>query len=327
MFPPLEPFAEDTIDVGNGHTVYYCQSGNPEGRPALILHGGPGAGSSPYHRRFFDPSLYRIIQFDQRGCGRSRPNAGLDANDTWSLVADMERLRHRLGIDRWLLFGGSWGSTLALSYAGKHREHCVALILRGVWLNREEDIAWDYDGLRRFWPEAFAEFEGFVPEEERGDLLAAYHRRLCDDDPAVHMPAAVSFCRWEAACERLLPSHEEISAGPETLALARIEAHFTINRAFTEPEALVAAAERLGDLPGSIVHGRYDMLCPVDGALAIARAWPGARLTLVPDAGHSAFEPGIQTALLAETAAHASSSHWEHAHRPQSLPPGEPAPR
>lgn len=327
MFPPLEPFAEDTLDAGNGHTIYYCQSGNPEGRPALILHGGPGAGSSPYHRRFFDPSLYRIIQFDQRGCGRSRPNACLDANDTWSLVADMERLRHRLGIDRWLLFGGSWGSTLALSYAGKHREHCVALILRGIWLNREEDIAWDYDGLRRFWPEAFAEFEGFVPEQERGDLLAAYHRRLCDDDPAVHMPAAVSFCRWEAACERLLPSHEEISAGPETLALARIEAHFTINRAFTEPEALVAAAERLGDLPGSIVHGRYDMLCPVDGALAIARAWPGARLTLVPDAGHSAFEPGIQTALLAETAAHASSSHWEHAHRPQSLPPDGSAPR
>lgn len=305
MFPPLEPFAEDILDVGDGHAIYYCQSGNPEGRPALILHGGPGAGSSPFHRQFFDPAVYRIIQFDQRGCGKSKPHASLDANDTGRLVADMERLRHHLGIDGWLLFGGSWGSTLALSYAGKHREHCVGLILRGIWLNREEDIAWGYDGLRRFRPEAFAEFERLVPEGERGDLLAAYYRRLCDDDPAVHMPAAVSFCRWETICERLVPSDEEIAAGPETLALARIEAHFTINRAFTEPKALIGAAERLGDLPGAIVHGRYDMLCPVDGALAITQAWPEAHLTIVPDAGHSVLEPGIQTALLAATSAHA----------------------
>jgi proline iminopeptidase len=284
------------------HVMYWEQSGNPRGVPVLFLHGGPGAGASPTHRRFFDPAFYRIVVFDQRGSGRSTPLGELTANTTAHLVADIERLRRLLEVDAWLVFGGSWGSTLALAYGEAHPERCLGFILRGIFLCRQNEIDWFLYGMRTVFPEAWREFAEFVPAAERGDLLAGYYRRLIDPDPAVHMPAARVWSRYEGACSTLLPNVEATANFADdrvALGLARMEAHYFVNRIFMPENALLENVGRLRRHPTTIVQGRYDMVCPIMTADDLARAWPEARYLIVPDAGHSALEPGVRAALVA----------------------------
>lgn len=304
LFPPLEPYRTGSLRLDARHTMYWEQSGNPRGVPVLFLHGGPGAGATPVHRRFFDPDYWQIVIFDQRGAGRSAPLGETADNSPAHLVADIERLRGELGIARWLVFGGSWGSTLALDYAETHPERCAGLVLRGIFLCRPTEIDWFLYGVRRVFPEAWRSFAGFLPEPERGDILAAYHRRLLDPDPAVHMPAARAWGRYEGACSTLLPNPETVAAfGEERLALglARIEAHFFRNHLFAGERDLIGRIGRIRHLPGVIVQGRYDMVCPIGSADELARAWPEADFVIVPDAGHSAMEPGIREQLVLAT--------------------------
>jgi proline iminopeptidase len=304
LFPPLEPYTTGMLPLDSHHTMYWEQSGNPQGVPILFLHGGPGAGATPTHRRFFDPQHYRIVVYDQRGAGRSLPLGSLKDNTMRHLVADIEALRRHLGIDRWAVFGGSWGSTLALGYAEAHPEHCRGLVLRGIFLCRRHEIDWFLYGMRTVYPEAWRAFAGFIPEAERSDLLAAYYRRLVDSDPAQHMPAARAWSTYEGACSTLLPSPDTVAAFGEdrmALGLARIEAHYFRYEVIPPADDLVAHAARLRHLPGAIVQGRYDMVCPIVGADELARAWPEAEYVIVPDAGHSAMEPGIRSQLVAAT--------------------------
>ncbi len=299
LYPPIEPhdWGMQTMD---GHQVYWEVSGNPRGMPVVFVHGGPGAGTAPAYRRFFDPKFWRIVLFDQRGCGRSWPTASLAGNTTWDLVADMERLRGHLGIERWLLFGGSWGSTLALAYGETHPERCLGFVLRGVFLFRAAEVEWFLTGMARFFPEAWLRFAGFLPEDERDDLLAAYYRRLIHRDPEVHHPAARAWCAWEEACARLLPRADIGEPdGRAALAMAAIEAHYMVNRGFLAEDQLLADLPRIAHLPATIVQGRYDMVCPATTAHDLALAWPRARLAMIPDAGHSAMEPGTRTRLVA----------------------------
>lgn len=304
LYPPIRPFQDGMLAVDETHTIYWEVSGHPEGRPAVFLHGGPGAGASPDHRRFFDPEHYKVVVFDQRGAGRSTPLGDTRANTTTHLIADIERLRVHLGVDRWLVFGGSWGSTLALAYAQAHPERVTALVVRGIFLCRAQEIAWFLRGMRTIFPEAWEDFAGHVPEAERGDLLTAYHRRLMDPDPAVHMPAARAWSTYEGACSTLLPSPETVAAfGQDRMALglARLEAHYFVNRVFLPENALLDNIERMAHIPGTIVQGRYDVVCPIRSAHDLHLAWPRAHYTVVPDAGHSAMEPGIRRALVAAT--------------------------
>jgi len=304
LFPPVEPVASGMLDLDAPHRMYYEESGNPRGVPVVFLHGGPGAGSSAVHRQFFDPSYYRIVVYDQRGAGRSTPLGCLEQNTTPKLIADLERLRTHLGIHRWLVFGGSWGSTLAIAYAEHHPERCLGLVLRGIFLCRKSEIDWFLYGLRAIYPEAWRAFSGFIPEAERGDLLAAYHRRLVDPDPAVHMPAARSWSVYEGSCSTLLPNPAlvaDFASDRVALGLARIEAHYFVNDIFLPEDFLLGHARRLKDIPGVIVQGRYDIVCPAVSADDLHRAWPEAEYTVVPDAGHSAFEPGIRSRLVAAT--------------------------
>lgn len=302
LFPPIEPFETGHLERDAPHVMYWEQSGAPGGQPVVFLHGGPGAGASPGHRRFFDPAHYRIVIFDQRGAGRSTPLGELSNNTTPHLIADMEALRARLGIERWLVFGGSWGSTLALAYAQAHPERVTGLILRGIFLCRKEEIDWFLTGMRWIYPETWRRFAEGVPEDERGDLLRAYHRRLIDPNPGVHMPAARAWSTYEGACSTLLPSPETVAAfGEDTMALglARIEAHYFTNKIFLDEGALLANVDRIRRIPGVMVQGRYDLVCPIATADELHRAWPEADYTIVPDAGHSAMEPGIRRALVA----------------------------
>jgi proline iminopeptidase len=304
LFPPIEPFASGMLDLDAPHRMHYEQSGNPKGVPVVFLHGGPGAGSSAVHRQFFDPAHYRIVVYDQRGAGRSTPLGCLEKNTTPDLVADLERLRKHLAIERWMVFGGSWGSTLALAYAEHHPERCLALVLRGIFLCRASEIDWFLYGLRTIFPEAWRTFAGFIPEAERADLLTAYHRRLVDPDPAVHMPAARSWSVYEGSCSTLLPNPAlvaDFASDRVALGLARIEAHYFVNDIFLPEDSLLANARRLKDIPGVIVQGRYDIVCPAISADDLHRAWPEADYAIVPDAGHSAFEPGIRSRLVAAT--------------------------
>lgn len=304
LFPPIEPYRSGTLRLDARHTMYWEQSGNPRGVPALFLHGGPGAGATPVHRRFFDPEYWRIVIFDQRGAGRSTPLGEIDDNTPAHLVADIEHLRSALGIDNWLVFGGSWGSTLALHYAETHPLRCMGLVLRGIFLCRQEEIEWFLYGVRRVFPEAWRAFSGFLPEAERSDILAAYHRRLRDPDPRVHMPAARAWSIYEGACSTLLPNLETVAAFGEdrlALGLARIEAHFFSGHLFTGKCDLIARVAQIRHLPAIIVQGRYDMVCPIGSADELARAWPEARYVIVPDAGHSAMEPGIREQLVLAT--------------------------
>ncbi|AGA35421.1 Proline iminopeptidase [Thioalkalivibrio nitratireducens DSM 14787] len=305
FYPAIEPYRAGTLDVGDGHRLYWEECGRPDGIPVVFLHGGPGSGCEPWHRRFFDPARYRIVLFDQRGSGRSTPHAGLDANTTPHLVADIERLRTELGIKRWLAFGGSWGSTLGLAYAESHPGRVLGLILRGIFLCRPRDIAWFYQsGADRLFPEAWADYLEPIPEDERGDLVAAYHRRLTDADPAVRERVAQAWSVWEGRCSCLQPNPDVLAhfAAPAVaVSLARIECHYFINDSFLAPDQLLRDAGRLARIPGVIVHGRYDIVCPVEQAVALHHAWPAAELQIVPDAGHSAAEPGIAERLVAAT--------------------------
>jgi len=304
LFPEIEPRASGMLRLDALHSKYWEESGRPDGIPAVFLHGGPGAGSTPRHRRFFDPDAYRIIVYDQRGAGRSKPLGELRDNSTPHLVADLEALRRHLGVERWLVFGGSWGSTLALAYAEAHPERCLGLVLRGIFLCRRSEIEWFLYGLRAVFPEPWERFSGFLPQAERSDLLKSYHSRLVDPDPAVHMPAARAWSVYEGSCSTLLPSPETVAyfAGDVVaLGLARIEAHYFVNDIFLPENALLANAHRLRGVPGVIVQGRYDMVCPIVSADELARAWPEAEYVIVADAGHSAMEPGIRSQLVAAT--------------------------
>ena len=301
LYPPIEPFETAILDVGDGHRLYYEQSGNPSGRPVLFLHGGPGAGSSPDHRRFFDPAHYRIVIHDQRGAGRSTPVGELRANSTGHLIADIECLRETLGIADWLVFGGSWGSTLALAYAEEYPAVVKALILRGIFLGRPAEIEWFLHGMGPFFPESRERFLAALPDAERDDPLGNFHRRLNDADPAVHLPAARAWSMFEGGCSTLRPSPETVAAFGEdrmALGLARIEAHYFINGVFLPDNALLDRIGRIRHIPGTIVQGRYDVICPIVTADRLHRAWPDADYVVVPDAGHSAMEPGVRKALV-----------------------------
>ncbi|MFN9489986.1 MAG: prolyl aminopeptidase [Betaproteobacteria bacterium] len=301
LYPEIVPYNTGMLNLGGRHRMYFEESGKPRGVPVLFLHGGPGAGAAPAHRRFFDPAHYRIVIFDQRGAGRSTPLGELADNSTPLLIADIEKLREMLGIKAWLVFGGSWGSTLALAYAEAHPQRCTGLILRGIFLCRRSEIDWFLYGQRNIFPEAWQAFAGPIPEAERGNLLEAYHRRLTDPDPAVHMPAARAWGTYEGSCSTLLPSPETVAyfAGDVVaLGLARIEAHYFSNDIFLPENSLLDSVHRIRHIPGVIVQGRYDAVCPIVSADDLHRAWPEAEYHVIPDAGHSAWEPGICAALV-----------------------------
>jgi proline iminopeptidase len=286
------------------HRIYYEESGNPDGKPVVFVHGGPGGGTSPRQRRFFDPQRYRIVLFDQRGAGKSEPYASLEDNTTWDLVADMERLRERLGIARWQLFGGSWGSTLSLAYAERHPERVTELVLRGIFLLAARELSWFYqEGASALFPDAWERYLEPIPVSERGDLLAAYHARLTSDDEAVKLGAARAWSVWEAATSFLIPDGDHIArAAGEPLALARIESHYFVNRGFFDDELqLLRDVDRVRHIPAVIVQGRYDVVCPMMTAWALHKAWPEADFRIVADAGHASFEPGIVHELVSAT--------------------------
>ncbi len=305
LYPNIRPFAIHSLAVDPRHKLYVEECGSDDGIPVLFLHGGPGAGCEPHHRCFFDPCRYRIVLFDQRGCGRSHPHADLTDNTTGHLLSDMEAIREMLGIERWLLFGGSWGSTLALAYAQAHPERVSGLVLRGVFLCREREIRWFYqEGASRVFPDYWEDFIAPIPEGERDDLVRAYHRRLTGNDELARMAAAKAWAAWEARTASLRPSEAILKhlGGPHTaLSMARIECHYFLNGAFLRPNQLLAGAHRMADIPGVIVHGRYDLICPLESAWELHRAWPGSELNIVADAGHSAMEEGIRGALVDAT--------------------------
>ncbi len=309
-YPEIEPYDFGLLAVGDGQEIYWETSGNPDGKPAVFLHGGPGGGAKPTNRQLFDPARYRIVVFDQRGCGRSRPPASdpaadLSTNTTWHLVADIETLREMLDIEKWLVLGGSWGSTLALAYAQTHPERVSELILRGVFTLRQSELDWFYQGgAGAIFPERFADFQAPVAPEDRGDLMGAYARLLNDPDPAVHGPAAVAWSVWEAATVTLLEDPDLLASYADpayALAFARIENHFFVNHGWLEEGQLIANAGLLADIPGIIVQGRYDMCTPPITAWQLHQAWPGARLLMVPATGHSATETGNTRCLILAT--------------------------
>lgn len=307
-FPPLEPFNSGRLQVGDGHELYFEESGNPNGKPVVFVHGGPGGGTEPKQRRFFDPSAYRIVLFDQRGCGKSTPFASLEHNTTWHLVADMELLRTHLKIERWQVFGGSWGSTLALAYAQTHPQRVTELVLRGIFLLRKWEIDWFYqDGTSHLFPDAWEKYLAVIPEAERGDLVGAYYRRLTSPDAKVRSEAARAWSQWEGRTSYLLPNESYLSKTGEDAfadAFARIECHYFVNGGWvTGEKALLNPANiaRMKQIPGVIVQGRYDVVCPMESAWALHRAWPEADVRIVEDAGHAAHEPGILHELIEAT--------------------------
>lgn len=306
LYPSIEPYAQGLLAVSGGHEIYYEVCGNPHGKPALLVHGGPGSGSNATMRRYHDPSRYKIILFDQRGCGRSTPHASLQHNTTWDLVEDMERLREHLGIERWQLFGGSWGSTLSLAYAETHPDRVTELILRGIFLLRKSEIDWFYqNGCSWIHPDAFEAYQSVIPEEERKDMVAAYYRRLTHPDPEVQLTAARAWSIWEGTTLSLQPDPERVrqfGSDSYAIAFARIECHYFVNRGFLERDGqLLEDAHRLANIPGVIVHGRYDVVTPLKNAWDLKRHWPTAELRIVPDAGHAMTEPGIIHELVSAT--------------------------
>ncbi|MFW5452116.1 prolyl aminopeptidase [Thioalkalivibrio sulfidiphilus] len=305
LYPPIDPYHVETLAVDQTHRLHLETCGTAQGLPVVFLHGGPGSGCEPWHRRFFDPATYRIVLFDQRGCGRSRPHASLEDNTTAHLVSDMERIREHLGIERWVVFGGSWGSTLALAYAEAHPERVLGLVLRGIFLCRPRDIHWFYqEGAGRLFPDYWEDYLAPIPESERDEMVSAYHRRLTGEDEVARMAAAKAWSEWEGRTATLLPNPGVVDHFRDphvALSLARIECHYFMNQSFLEPNQLLRDAHRLADIPGTIVHGRYDVVCPLDQAHALHRAWPRAKLEIIPDAGHSAGEPGIVDALVRAT--------------------------
>ncbi|HVJ91164.1 MAG TPA: prolyl aminopeptidase [Labilithrix sp.] len=308
LYPEIEPYRTGRLQVGGAHEIYFEESGNPNGKPVVFLHGGPGGGTEPKHRRYFDPKAYRIVLFDQRGCGRSTPFASLEDNTTWHLVEDIEKLRTHLEIEKWLVFGGSWGSTLALAYAETHPSRVTELVLRGIFLLRREEIRWFYqDGASWIFPDAWHDYVTHIPPEERIDLLRAYYARLTSDDPAVQRAAAKVWSVWEGRTSCLIPNPDLIArtAGDEfALAFARIECHYFVNDGWlTDGRELLAPAnvDKLRKIPGVIVQGRYDVVCPAKSAWDLHVAWPEADFRLIADAGHAASEPGIVHELVSAT--------------------------
>ena len=305
LYPDIVPYARFQLDVDEVHSIHVEECGTPEGIPAVFLHGGPGAGCESWHRGFFDPGAYRVILLDQRGCGRSIPHAELGANTTGHLIADLEAVRRHRGIERWVVFGGSWGSTLALAYAEAYPNRCLALVLRGVFLCRREDVRWFYqEGANVLFPDSWRDFEQVIPPGERGDMVAAYYRRLTSDDPGIRLEAARAWSNWEGRLLTLLPDEKAMAHfdDPRTaLSIARLECHYFVNNIFLRDNQLLDEARMLRDIPGVIVHGRYDVVCPVNQAFALHRHWPRAQLHVVPDAGHAASEPGIVHHLVTAT--------------------------
>jgi proline iminopeptidase len=306
LYPEIEPFDTGRLKVSPIHELYYEQCGNPNGKSAVFLHGGPGGGVSPDYRRYFDPEIYRVVLFDQRGSGKSTPHASIEENTTWDLVADIERLRGHLQIEHWQVFGGSWGSTLALAYAETHPERVRELVLRGIFLCRRKEIQWFYqEGASALFPDVWEEYLKVIPESERGDMVGAYHRRLTSEDPAVRLEAARAWSIWEGSTSKLFfdPASIEKFADPEfALAFARIECHYFMNNAFFGSDNyLIEHVDRIRQIPSVIVQGRYDVVCPIVSAWDLHRAWPEADLQIIPDAGHSITEPGIIDALVGAT--------------------------
>jgi proline iminopeptidase len=306
FYPAIEPFDSGMLDVSDVHSVYWEQSGNRNGKPVVFVHGGPGGGTDAKQRRFFDPAAYRIILFDQRGCGRSTPHASLHDNTTWHLVADMERLREHLGIERWQVFGGSWGSTLALAYAQTHPTRVTELVLRGIFMLRPKELQWFYqEGASAIFPDAWEGYLAAIPEAERGDLMTAYYRRLTSDDPVARLAAAKAWSVWEASTSFLQQHADYVDHAADdefALAFARIECHYFVNGGFFErPDQLLADVDRIRDIPAVIVQGRYDVVCPMMSAWELSRAWPQADLRIISDAGHSSYEPGIVDGLIGAT--------------------------
>ncbi len=302
LFPSIEPYRTGMLPVDDIHTLYWEECGNPAGMPVLFLHGGPGAGLNTTHRRFFDPAHYRIVLFDQRGAGKSKPLGEYRNNTTPLLIGDIERIRDMLEIDQWLVFGGSWGSTLSLAYGQAYPERCTGFVLRGIFLCTRPEIAWFLNGIKWFFPEEHARFVQPIPEQERGDLLQAYGKRLFCDDPAVHGPAARIWSRYEGGCLSLWPSAETADEfGSEAVGLGRLEAHYFLHEAFLTDDQLIRNVDRIRHLPAVIVQGRYDVVCPPLSAYRLHQAWPEAKMHMITDAGHAATEPGIAQALVAAT--------------------------
>jgi len=305
LYPAIEPYKTHKIEVDSLHKIYAEECGRADGEPVVFLHGGPGAGCEVYHRRFFDPSKYRIILFDQRGCGRSAPHAELKNNTTWDLVADMEVIRQQLGIDKWLIFGGSWGSTLALAYAETHAERVSGLILRGVFLARQQDIHWFYQqGASRVFPQYWQDFIQPVDAADRGDILPAYYKLLTSDDKNIQASAAMAWSIWEGRTASLIPNPSVLNHFGDpyaALSIARIECHYFVNNSFLQPDQLLRDAHKIKHIPTYIVQGQYDMICPVEQAWALHQALPESKLDIIADAGHSVMETGITQALLKVT--------------------------
>ncbi|MEM7073928.1 MAG: prolyl aminopeptidase [Pseudomonadota bacterium] len=301
LYPSIEPFDRRMMDVGDGHQIYLEQSGNPEGRPVVVLHGGPGGGCSPAMRRYFDPDKYRIVLFDQRGCGRSRPHASVDSNTTWHLVADIERIRVLLDVDDWIVFGGSWGATLGLIYAQTHPDRVRHLVLRGVFTMTQAELAWFYGGgAGRFWPETWAQFRALIPEDEQTDLIAAYNKRLFSGDRAEELRFAKAWSAWENALATVQSNGQGgDSPADYARAFARLENHYFLNAGFLGQDGYIYDnMDRIAHIPGLIVQGRYDMICPPDAAYRLSKLWPKCDLRLIPMAGHALSEPGISAELV-----------------------------
>jgi proline iminopeptidase len=306
LYPPVEPYDQGTLPVSAVHTLYYEQAGNPDGQPVVFLHGGPGGGLVPEYRQFFDPAAYRVVLFDQRGSGRSTPHASLEENTTWHLVDDIETLRAHLGVESWHVFGGSWGSTLALAYAETHPERVRSLTLRGIFLCRPQEIRWFYqEGASWIFPDVWEEYVKVIPEEERNDFVSAYYRRLTSEDEATRLEAARAWSVWEGSTSKLFFDFDMIQRFDEAefaLAFARIECHYFMNNAFFPTDNyLIENVGKIRHIPGVIVQGRYDVVCPARSAWELHRAWPESELRIIPDAGHSATEPGIVSALVEAT--------------------------
>lgn len=305
LYPPIEPYETGMLDVGDGHILYWERCGTPGGKPAVFLHGGPGSGCSPKQRQQFDPKKYDVLLFDQRGCGRSTPFASLEDNTTWHLVQDIERLREMAGIDKWMVFGGSWGSTLGLAYAQTHPEQVTELVLRGIFLFRQSEVDWLYKyGASQLYPEGWQEFTGLVQEGERGKLVEAYHRRLTSDDPMTRLAAAKAWSMWEGLTVTLLPDLamlEEFTEDQHAIAVARIECHYMRNLGWLDDDQLLENAHKLKGIPGVIVQGRHDCCTPPSAAWDLKQAWPEVELEIVPDGGHLFTEPGITDGLVRAT--------------------------
>jgi proline iminopeptidase len=305
LYPEIEAYDSGHLDVGDGHVIYWERSGTKGAKPVVFLHGGPGGGFSPSHRRLFDPRLYDVMLFDQRGCSKSTPHASIAANTTWHLVADIERLREMMGVDKWQVFGGSWGSTLALAYAETHPDRVSELVLRGIYLLSKAEMDWYYQfGVSEMFPDKWERFLAPIPEAERGDLIAAYRKRLTSDDRAVQIEAALAWSQWEGQTITLLPEPSTSDVFGEdnfALAFARIENHYFTHKGWLEENQILRDAAKLKDIPGTIVHGRYDMPCPARFAWALHKAWPNADFHLVEGAGHAYSEPGILDQLICAT--------------------------